>query len=229
MKRLLYGIFAHPDDEAFGPAGTLIKEAREGSEVHLISLTLGDAGCNPNGCKNLASVREKEWRLSGDLIGATSLHYLGYRDGTMCNQSMVEIGEKLIALIADKATSLANGDTIELMSIDLNGVTGHIDHIVAARASAYAYYKLKAAYPQLVSRLRLVCLPNHYAPSVNVDWIYMEAGRNNNEIDEIVDAREYNEQIISVMRAHATQKSDGERHIKMRGNNVGLNYFRVIK
>ena len=44
MKRVIFGIFAHPDDEAFGPSGTLLMETKAGTELHLITLTLGEAG-----------------------------------------------------------------------------------------------------------------------------------------------------------------------------------------
>ena len=40
----LLGVFAHPDDESFGPGGTLAKYAREGVEVHVCTVTDGNAG-----------------------------------------------------------------------------------------------------------------------------------------------------------------------------------------
>ena len=43
-KRSLLGIFAHPDDETFGPGGTLAKYAREGVDVHVAIATDGAAG-----------------------------------------------------------------------------------------------------------------------------------------------------------------------------------------
>lgn len=44
MRKILLGIFAHPDDEALGPVGTLLREVRDGAELHLITLTAGQAG-----------------------------------------------------------------------------------------------------------------------------------------------------------------------------------------
>ena len=43
MKKLL-AVFAHPDDEAFGPGGTLAKYAKEGVEIHLLCATRGERG-----------------------------------------------------------------------------------------------------------------------------------------------------------------------------------------
>ena len=46
MKRpSLVAIFAHPDDEAFGPAGTL-KIYSKTHDIHLICATRGEAGEN---------------------------------------------------------------------------------------------------------------------------------------------------------------------------------------
>ena len=42
--RSLLAVFAHPDDESFGPGGTLAKYAAEGVEVWLVCGTDGDAG-----------------------------------------------------------------------------------------------------------------------------------------------------------------------------------------
>ena len=43
MKRLLV-VTAHPDDEAFGPAGTIAKYADMGVKIHLLCATRGEAG-----------------------------------------------------------------------------------------------------------------------------------------------------------------------------------------
>jgi LmbE family N-acetylglucosaminyl deacetylase len=173
-------------------------------------------------------VREKEWRESGRLIGASKLHYLGYRDGQLTNDSMVEIGRTLVDIIAKEVASAPDDVEIELMTIDLNGVTGHIDHIVAARATCWAYYMLKKLDDRF-KRVRLICLPRQHAPDVNIDWIYMEPGRTEDEIDEIVDARTYREQIIAIMRAHHSQRADCDQHLRNFGDSIGLNYFRVIE
>lgn len=228
MKKSIFGVFAHPDDEAFGPAGTLLMEALGGSEVQIVTLTFGEAGVNVDNLPDLKDAREKEWRESGRLIGASKLHYLGYKDGQLTNESMVEIGQKLVDIITDETQHLPLDTEIELMSIDLNGVTGHIDHIVAARATCWAYYTLKKQDSR-VKKLRLVCLPYHQSPDVNVDWIYMEPGRTEAEVDEIVDARAYRDQIVNIMRAHHTQRADCDQHLRKFGDSIGLNYFRVIE
>ena len=64
MKKVIFGIFAHPDDESFGPSGTLLKLRRSGYDLHLIVLTDGEAGVNPDGIENLGEVRLQEWRRS---------------------------------------------------------------------------------------------------------------------------------------------------------------------
>ena len=43
-RRALLAVFAHPDDESFGPGGTLAKYAAEGVEVWLVCATDGNAG-----------------------------------------------------------------------------------------------------------------------------------------------------------------------------------------
>lgn len=78
MKKVLIGIFAHPDDEAFGPSGTLLKLRDEGWDIHLILLTDGDAGVNVDNVTDLAATRLKEWEASAKLLGAASTHALHY-------------------------------------------------------------------------------------------------------------------------------------------------------
>lgn len=225
MQKLLFGIFAHPDDEAFGPAGTFISETETGAELHLVSLTLGDAGANPDNAADLGAVRMAEWHTGGKLMGATDFHYLGYRDGTLNNKNMIEISDKIIKLVKNLASD--RDVQIDFITFDLGGITGHIDHIVAARATAYAYYSLKRDW-QNIGKLRLFCLPSSSAPKPNIDWIFMEAGRTPQQIDETIDATKYNHRIRSVIRAHKSQRHDGESHISARGEQIGINNFVVL-
>ena len=53
MKTVLFGIFAHPEDESFGPCGTLLKAIEAGFEVHLITLPVTEAGKIPTSSRTL--------------------------------------------------------------------------------------------------------------------------------------------------------------------------------
>lgn len=225
MKKIIFGVFAHPDDEAFGPSGTLILEAKSGTELHLITLTAGENGTNPDNHPDLGSIRLKEWQQAAKLIGASSTHFLGYKDGHLDNLDMVKIGRQIVELV-QKTTGDQPNAVIEFMTSDLNGISGHIDHIVAARAACWAFYELKK-HDKRLARIRLACIPFEASPRVNTAWLFMEPGRKDEQIDEIVDARSVQKQILKVMRTHHTQRSDGESHIARLGDNLGINYFIV--
>jgi LmbE family N-acetylglucosaminyl deacetylase len=226
MKKIIFGVFAHPDDEAFGPAGTLLLETKAGNDLHLITLTLGDAGVNPDNVPDLADVRNTEWRTAGQLMGAKSMHFLGYNDGQLTNTSMVEIHEKLRTIITEIIRNEPEDISIEFMSMDTNGITGHIDHIVAARAACYTFYTMKEQDSR-VTRIRLVCISKSELATPNTHWIYMDAGRDSTEISETINACQYHDEIVAIMRAHHSQRADGENHIKSRNDQLGINHFIV--
>jgi len=225
VKKLLFGIFAHPDDEAFGPGGALIKAVHDGTELHLITLTLGQNGTNPDNAPDLGAVRREEWLKSGQMMGATSQHELGYTDGRLSNIDMLEIAEKIQHIV--RVTITDQDVEIEFMGFDLNGLTGHIDHIVATRALCLAFYRLKQDDDRFI-RIRLFCLPQEQNPTVNTDWIYMEAGRTPEQIDEIIDAREYHDQIIEIKHVHHSQRGDAETKIHALGRDIGINHFMIL-
>ena len=227
MKKIIFGIFAHPDDEAFILAGTLLKETRAGAELHLICLTDGAAGTNPDAAPNLGELRLKEWHAAGQLLGAAGMHHLGYTDGALNNTDMIEVASQIEKIVHDKLTNTTEPVEAEFIAFDLNGLTGHIDHIVASRAAMLAFYRLKASDPR-IARLRLACLPYELYPAVDTMWLYMEAGRSANEIDQVVDARDLRNDILQVIRAHNSQRQDGNTVIRTFGDQLGMNYFRVI-
>lgn len=81
--RRLLAVLAHPDDESFGPGGTLAKYARAGVDVHIAIATDGAAGSVTDEFKDqrdrLVEIRQAELAAAVNILGGT-LHNLGYRD-----------------------------------------------------------------------------------------------------------------------------------------------------
>ena len=97
MKRVV-GIFAHPDDEALGPSGTLALLAKD-HEVYLLCVTSGEAaGRTPEEKRVIGETRRKEVVDSARIIGIKEVFFLGYEDGCLCNsvyhQLAGEIGKR---------------------------------------------------------------------------------------------------------------------------------------
>lgn len=226
MKRIIFGIFAHPDDETFGPSGALLKAVKDGAELHLLSLTDGAGGTNLDSVPNLGALRLKEWQKAASLLGAKSVNYLGYNDGELNNLAMIKVGNHLVDFIADILKNTPSDTQAEIITLDLNGYTGHIDHIVAARAASFAFYKLKETEPRL-KRILYACLPEHLYPATNTNWLFMEKGRSKEEVDKIVDARQYQSELIELTKAHQSQRQDAAEFLKTNGDELGLNYFMV--
>ncbi len=160
-KRVLLGIFAHPDDEAFGPGGTLARCAAEGMAVHICTLTDGAAGTADPDCwdclegyEDLAERRLEELRCAVETLGGT-LHFMGYRDSGMSgdqanghasafiNQPVEAVAERLTRLIRQLRPDL-------IVTHDDTGGYFHPDHIHVHMAALIAFRAAgdPALYPQ---------------------------------------------------------------------------------
>src|SRR2546430_11867478 len=86
MAAVLF-VYAHPDDESFGIAGTAMKLKDEGHTTGLLTLTRGDAGLwfgRDKGSwtsEELARERAKEWHAATDIIGFADRRILEWPDG----------------------------------------------------------------------------------------------------------------------------------------------------
>ncbi len=225
MQKILFGIFAHPDDEAFGPAATLLTETQNGTELHLITFTAGESGTNPDNLPNLGEVRLQEWHAAGELLGAKTMRHLGYIDGTLNNIDHLAITNQVIDIVKEIAAGRDDIE-IEFMSLDLNGFSGHIDHIVASRSACLAFYRLRdAGLP--MKRVRLACWSHIDHATLNTDFVLMEPGHQDNEIDETVDNRQSIDKVREIMLIHHTQRNDYEMMTTKLGENIAVNHFIV--
>lgn len=142
-KRLLLA-FPHPDDESFGPGGTIAKYAREGVDVHYVCATRGEVGTVDAEMlkpyehlpedQRLGALRGQELRNAADILKLTGLHYLGYRDSGMPGTEPNRDPRAFINAEPDRVT----GQLVKIfrsvqpqvvVTFDPFGGYGHPDHI----------------------------------------------------------------------------------------------------
>ena len=62
-------VFAHPDDESFGPAGTIARHVEQGDNVWVMSLCKGDRPGN----EQVQGTRQESFNLACDILGVTPI------------------------------------------------------------------------------------------------------------------------------------------------------------
>jgi len=203
MKKILFGIFAHPDDEAFGPSGTLLRLRDEGYDIHLILLTDGDAGVNVDDVPNLAATRLAEWQASAKLIGATSTHALHYSDGSLETIDTHELDKNVHQIIAKMIDIYPGPGEVSFMTFEPNGLTGHYDHITASKLASRMAKEFKA------HEIWYFCLDSTQAPLQDTAY-YEPRAREDSYITTRIDVSKWLDAKHSVMDTHVSQRHDAE-------------------
>jgi len=212
MKKVLFGIFAHPDDEAFGPSASLYDAAQNNVDVHLVVVTDGEQGNNPDQVSDLANVRLKEWEESRKRIGAKSGLALHYPDGGLDNKLYLEISQKIFDHIKNTTSEYSESIELDLITLDNQGLSGHLDHIAVSFITTHVYLKLSQQENINISvgNLKYYCLCLELVPKSNINWLYMPAGRPDEYFDETFDYTDIYDQKLHIMKAHHSQRKDME-------------------
>jgi len=133
--RILF-LLAHPDDETFGPGGTIAKYARLGHEVHLVAATRGEAGMMGTppltDRDRLGEFRSAELEAAAAVLGAAKVHFLGFSDGQLAVVPREKLVESAVRVIREVCPHV-------LMSFGPDGVSGHTDHKVMCEVALAAY------------------------------------------------------------------------------------------
>ncbi len=209
MKQVFIGIFAHPDDESFGPSGTLALQIAEGADVHLICATGGESGMNPDNHDDLGEVRIKEWQNAGALLGAKSQHHLGYHDGSLSNNLFREIAAKTEEIVTSIVAEYPTDTEVTIVTMDQNGISGHIDHITMSFVASFVFVKLRETEPRL-KHLWYFCISETLLPSADTSFVFRSKGHSDDEIDIRTDISAIFDKKKQIMRAHVSQRGDAE-------------------
>lgn len=224
MRKLL-AIFAHPDDEAFGPGGTLAKYAAQGVEIHLLTATRGEAGLwdeeskrNQQGANNkelkIHHVREEELLKSAEILGIKKVEFLDYIDGTLSNSIYHELAEKIIQKIDNFKPQV-------LLTTERLGVSGHLDHIAVSMITTYSYFHSE----HKVNKLYYHCLPKERREKELDDYfVYFPEGYDQEDITTRIDFTPFWDKKEAAMRCHKSQLHDVERILARWKNYQRIDY-----
>ncbi len=147
-ERCLLAVLAHPDDESFGPGGTLALYAHNGVHVHLLCATRGEVGqADPEllrGYASLGDLREDELRCAASILGLSGVEFLGYRDsgmpGSPDNQHPQALAAAPVEAVAARISEAIRRHRPQVvLTFDPIGGYQHPDHIAVHRATARAF------------------------------------------------------------------------------------------
>lgn len=216
MKKVIVGIFAHPDDESFGPSGTLAKFSKT-HDTYIICVTNGEGGNSNSKNKKLGDIRKKELFKSAKHLGIKDIIFLGFEDGNLCNN----IYHKLAANIE---THLKKLKPSTLITFDQTGISGHIDHITVSLVTTFVFEKLP-----FVKKLMYYCNTEELRNEFKDYFIYVPRGYKKKEIHEKIIVEDVWDAKIKAIKEHKSQVSDAKKLLEVYSKYPKIEYFQVLE
>jgi LmbE family N-acetylglucosaminyl deacetylase len=233
----LAAVFAHPDDDTFGIAGTVALHADEaGFAFAVVLATSGEAGRIADASlatpETLGAVREAEDRASWEALGARPelLAFLRYPDG--------RLGEVPRGELRDRVADLLVGFRPEVVvTFGPEGVTGHADHVAVGAAADEAFHLARERAGAGFSRLLHVCLPasllERFGELLRERGIeppdptqpFQPRGVPDGEVAVSVDCRPVLHRKLAAIREHRTQAELEEVPEDLWGTMLGSEHF----
>ncbi|MFA9288329.1 MAG: PIG-L deacetylase family protein [Weeksellaceae bacterium] len=203
MKPVLVAIFAHPDDETFGPGGSIAVYAQT-HDVYVICATRGQAGENriDGDMTNLATIREQELITASNILGVKQVIFLDYMDGTLSNSIYHEVAADIRKIIDPLKPEI-------LMTYANNGASGHLDHVAISMITHYVFQQV-----DYVKKLLAFCLLKEQTDGWDDYFVYVPPGYTKDQVDLFVDVSSVWETRIKAVYEHKTQLKDVEMVIE---------------
>ncbi len=228
MKRLLI-VMAHPDDESFGPSGTLALYANQGVDVHLLCVTNGDASetviagqaslSTKARKKALTLTRQQEVKRAAAIIGISHIDFLNYPDGQLCNALYHAIAKQIIDKIDYFSPQV-------IIAPEPQGITGHLDHIAVSMITTYAFLHSLHA-----KKLYYVCLPQSIVNLTEHEnyFVYFPPGYTDAAITTRIDYSLFEHKKIAAMQQHVSQLTDASYLIDRMKSTPKVDHFILAK
>lgn len=206
--KTIVAMFAHPDDEAFGPGGTLALLAKN-NDVYIIVGTNGEAGENhhPDKHKHIIEIRRHELIFSSKVLGVKYVHFLDYPDGHLNNTIYGDVLLKAEKLILELKPEV-------LITFEHHGLTGHMDHVFMTRIATSLYegqdFIKQIWYYCFSQKMRDHILNYYKAKNFHV---YFPKGYTDKDVDVVVDVSETWHQKMGAIHSHLSQQADRQAYL----------------
>jgi LmbE family N-acetylglucosaminyl deacetylase len=202
-------VFAHPDDETYGPGGTLAKLAAEGAQVRLITLTRGESatmGDSPRYSPELlADTRERELNCAVRALGISEHKNFVFPDKALERVPREELASPIKEALEDFRPHL-------VVTFHPEGISGHNDHRTVSRlltdlltaASEDGARRRETPLP----RLAYYCVPHSVGAKVQWRRLFTVADE---AVTHVLDVGDYFEAKFTAAECHKTQRYMLER------------------
>jgi LmbE family N-acetylglucosaminyl deacetylase len=210
------GVFAHPDDDTYGVAGSLARHAAEDLELTVVMATSGDAGriADPSLAtrQSLGAVREAEdlaaWRALGM---EPDVRFLRHPDGGLDRFPKEQLAAEVLAVLEETKAHL-------VITFGPDGITGHADHIAIGAAATEAFHVARASARRgTFARLLHLAVPETGLERLNEllrgrglepldpSQPYVPRGVSDELIGVTVDCADAYDRKLEALRCHKTQ------------------------
>jgi len=216
-------VYAHPDDESFGIAGTAMKLATAGHTTALLTLTRGDVGMwfgKERGSwtpAELAAERSREWREAVKIIGFTHARLLEWPDGGLATSPAERV-------TADVVESIREIRPDALCTFGPEGAgSEHDDHRAASFYAVRGFHRAALAdqYPDRGAPHAAARLFFNASPLLpDLPFVAMTP-------THTVDIREFQDRKAKAFECHKTQFKDRDRFYQMLERRGGKEFFHL--
>jgi LmbE family N-acetylglucosaminyl deacetylase len=191
-------LFAHPDDAEFMCGGTVAAWSRVGCEVHYVVITDGSAGSNEPGVtrEHMRPIREREQRAAADVLGVTTVTFLGEVDG------MLEVNLDTRRKVCREVRRLRPEVLVAPDPSRLWSGRGYVNHWDHKQAGLLA---LTAVMPDAPSRPMFPELLHEGIEPFEVPNLWLTS----DQPDVYVDITETFETKLAALAEHASQGTEG--------------------
>ncbi|MFC7393407.1 bacillithiol biosynthesis deacetylase BshB2 [Scopulibacillus cellulosilyticus] len=210
MDRHILIVFPHPDDEAFGVSGSIMKYIQEGASVTYACLTLGEMGRNmgrpPFATReSLPGIRKKELEEACLITGIQDLRRMGLRDKTVEFEDPDELAKRIRAIIDEIHP--------EVIITFYPGYSVHPDHNACGAAVIKAVQSM----------------PEDQRPAVNCVAFSHDCYDKLGQPDIKRDVSEFAERKLEVIKAHRSQTQGLVQGIKKRLSKENQEFMNQLK
>ena len=163
--KVVLGIVAHPDDLDFAAAGTFVKWAMLGTKIYYLILTDGCKGSAQRhlSTSDLITLRQKEQKQAGKILGIKKVFFCGYEDGSLENNQ--DVKRVVVSYIRKIKPDIVVTFDPTMVYVADSGFINHPDHRAAGQAALDGVFPLardRLSFPELLAE----GLKPHITPTV---------------------------------------------------------------